>query len=87
MKKKKSAFVTYSEKEIREVESEYFILHFGRGLVTREDYFFFNRDDVEELYETTLKRLIKITRTGDNKNKKHALKMIAELIIRPLRIH
>lgn len=86
-KKKKSSFVTYSEKEVALAESQYFVLHFGKGLVSKDDYFFFTKDEVNKLYRKTLRKLIKITETGDNKNKKHALKMIAELVIRPMRLH
>lgn len=86
-KRKKSPFVTYSEKEVALAESQYFVLHFGKGLVTVDDYFFFTKEDVEKLYKKTLRRLVKITKTGDAKNKKHALKMIAQLMIRPMRLH
>lgn len=86
-RKKKNPFVTYSEKEVALAESQYFVLHFGKGLVTREGYFFFTKEDVEKLYRQTLKKLILKMKTGDSRNKKHALKMIAELVIRPMRLH
>lgn len=86
-RKNKNPFVTYSEKEVALAESQYFVLHFGEELVSKGGYFFFTKDDINKLYRKTLKKLIDITKTGDNRNKKHALKMIAELVIRPMRLH
>ena len=87
MAKKKSNYVGYSEEDVVIMERNYFLLQFGNDFMAEEGSFLFTKIEIDKLYKRTLNNLMEIIANGSEKDRKHAMKLIGELTIRPMRLH
>jgi hypothetical protein len=75
-----------TEKDIRAIESNYFI-QLGGDFVADEGSFLFTRKEAERMYNSTLKRLIGIVQNGSEKDVRFGIDLIGTLRIVPVRLH
>ena len=86
MAKSKSAFVGYTEDQVKRMET-YFVLQFGGDFVLEDNYYLFTKSEVSKLYGNTLKDLLKLMDDGSDKEKAYALDLIGGLRVKPMRLH
>ncbi len=84
---KKSPFRGYSLNEVSRMESGYYVLQFGGDFLTEDHSYLFTRSEVIKLYNSTLKDLVDIIESGDEKERLYALDLIPKLIATPMRLH
>ncbi len=87
MSKPKSAYLGYTEQEIRMLEENYFTFQLGGDFVLEGDSYFFNRTEANRIYRNTVKDLRGITIDGSGKDRNYAIDLIGSLRIVPLRFH
>lgn len=87
MAKQKSAYLGYTEHEIRMLEDTYFTFQLGGDFVLEGDSYFFTRAEANRIYKNTIKDLRNITIDGAEKDRNYAIDLISGLQIVPLRFH
>lgn len=87
MEKKKQPYAGYSELDVTIMEGNYYILQFGNDFMSREGSFLFTKKEMTRLYKRTVKNLMGIIANGSPKDRKHALKLMSQLIVQPMRLH
>jgi hypothetical protein len=87
MAKKKRLYPAYEMEEVRDMESNYFCIQFGEDFMCEDGHHLFTKNEISILYNRTLKNLRDIISKGSDKDRKHALKLIGGLIVRPMRLH
>ena len=87
MGKRKSAYIGYSEKEVENMEQNYFCIQFGGDFICEDSYYLFTKSEAEKLYKVTLEDLVGIIESGEEKDRKYALDLIMGFLVRPMRLH
>jgi len=87
MRKKKSAYLGYSEEEVVRMEANYYCLVMGIDFVQKDRFYVFDKKEISRLYKSTLKQLMAVVVDGSEKEKAHALDLIIKLNIQPVRLH
>lgn len=87
MPKKKTSYIGYSEEDVTAMENYYFVLQFGNDFMNEDHSYFFTKKEVSKLYNRTLKNLMGVVNNGSDKDRKHAIKLIAGLVVSPMRLH
>lgn len=87
MKKKKSSYVGYTEPEVYRMENNYFCIQFGGDFLAEDGVYLFTKSEASRAYKATLEDLLDIVETGSEKDRKYALELIANFVVRPMRLH
>lgn len=87
MSTKKPSYVGYSEEDVAIMEAHYFVLQFGGDFMSKGGTFLFTKKEIAKLYKRTLKNLMGVIVNGSDKDKKHAMQLMSELTIQPMRLH
>ena len=84
---KKTAYIGYSEEDIRKMENGFFTLQLGGDFVFEDGFYVFTKSEINRLYNKTLKYLLDIVDKGNEKDRIYALDLISKLIVLPMRLH
>jgi len=82
----KFPYLGYTEKELKVMESYYF-LQLGGDFVQSDDICTFTQKEITKLYNETLRDLVKLTEDGSEKDARYALDLIRSLRVVPVRLH
>lgn len=86
MAKNKGPFKSYSIEDVKEAESNSFVIQFGQDFFSEDGDFVFTAPQAEKHYNKLLTNIIKMLNEGTEKQRRHALNCLARLEVRPLRI-
>jgi hypothetical protein len=84
---KKTAYIGYSEEDVRKMENGFFVLQLGGDFVFEDGFYLFTKNEINKLYSKTLKDILGIIKNGSEKDRAYALNLIPGLLILPMRLH
>ena len=85
--KKKFPYVSVTEKELRDMERNSYVIFLGGDFLVYDGYNSFSKKEVEAIYEETLNDILSVIDKGEEKDRQYALKVLGTLRIAPMRMH
>lgn len=84
---KKKIFRGYTEQEVLEMETGFYLFNFGGDFFTDNGHYLFTKKEISKIYRDTFKKVKNTIIDGSDKEKAYALDLIGKLIIQPMRLH
>jgi hypothetical protein len=85
--KKKFPYVSCTEKELRDMERNSYVIYLGGDFLVYDGYNSFSKKEVESIYEETLSDILSVIHKGSEKDRQYALKILGTLRVGSMRMH
>ena len=84
---RKSPYISFSLDDVAKIERTFYTINFGGDFLVHDNSHLFTQREAIKIYNTTMKDLLGIVRSGNEKDRIYALDLMWSTIIQPLKLH